>query len=30
MFQPKDKDWPNAYKNKTPTYAVYKKSTSNL
>ena len=30
MPQPKDKDWPNAYKNKTPIYAAYKKSTSNL
>ena len=30
MCQPKDKDWLNGYKNKTPIYAVYKKPTSNL
>ena len=24
----KDKDWLNGYKNKTPTYAVYKRPTS--
>ena len=24
MPQPKDKDWLNGYKNKTPTYVVYK------
>ena len=24
MPQPKDKDWLNGYKNKTPTYTVYK------
>ena len=23
--QPKDKDWPNGYKNKTPLYAAYKR-----
>ena len=28
--QPKDKDWLNGYKNKTPIYAVYKRPTSNL
>ena len=28
MLQPKDKDWPNGYKNKTPIYAVYKRPTS--
>ena len=28
--QPKDKDWLNGYKNKTPIYAVYKRHTSNL
>ena len=27
--QPKDKDWLNGYKNKTPIYAVYKGPTSN-
>ena len=27
--QPKDKDWLNGYKNKTPIYAVYKRPTSN-
>ena len=26
--QPKDKDWLNGYKNKTPIYVVYKRSTS--
>ena len=26
--QPKDKDWLNGYKNKTPMYAVYKRPTS--
>ena len=30
MLQPKDKDWSNGYKNKIPSYAVYKKPTSNL
>ena len=25
MPQPKDKDWLNGYKNKTPIYAVYKR-----
>ena len=29
MPQPKDKDWLNGYKNKTPVYAVYKGPTSN-
>ena len=28
MPQPKDKDWLNEYKNKTPIYAVYKRPTS--
>ena len=28
MPQPKNKDWLNGYKNKTPIYAVYKRSTS--
>ena len=28
MPQQKDKDWLNGYKNKTPIYAVYKRSTS--
>ena len=28
MPQPKDKDWMNGYKNKTPIYAVYKTPTS--
>ena len=28
MPQPKDKDWLNGYKNKTPIYAVYKRLTS--
>ena len=28
MSQPKDKDWLNGYKNKTPIYAVYKRPTS--
>ena len=27
--QPKDKDWLNGYKNKTPIYAVYKRPTWN-
>ena len=30
MFQPKDTDWLNGYKNKTHNYAVYKKPTSDL
>ena len=30
MFQPKDIDWLNGYKNKIPIYAVYKRPTSNL
>ena len=30
MPQPKDKDWLNGYKNKTPIYGVYKRPTSNL
>ena len=30
MPQPKDKDWLNGYKNKTPIYSVYKKPTSDL
>ena len=30
MSQPKDKDWLNGYKNKTPIYAVYKKPTLNV
>ena len=30
MLQPKDTDWLNEYKNKTHTYAVYKKPTSDL
>ena len=30
MPQPKDKDWLNGYKNKTPTYVVYKRPTSTL
>ena len=29
MPQPKDKDWLNGYKNKTPIYPVYKRPTSN-
>ena len=29
MPQPKDKDWLNGYKNKTPIYALYKRPTSN-
>ena len=29
MPQPKDKDWLNGYKNKTPTYVVYQRPTSN-
>ena len=28
MPPPKDKDWINGYKNKTPIYAVYKRPTS--
>ena len=28
MPQPKDKDWLNGYKNKTPIYVVYKRLTS--
>ena len=28
MSQPKDKDWLNGYKNKTPIYVVYKRPTS--
>ena len=28
MPQPKDKDWLNRYKNKTPIYVVYKRPTS--
>ena len=28
MPQPKDKDWLNGYKNRTPTYVVYKRPTS--
>ena len=28
MPQPKDKDWINGYKNKTPIYAVYKRPTT--
>ena len=28
MPRPKDKDWLNGYKNKTPTYVVYKRPTS--
>ena len=30
MFQPKDTDWFNEYKNKIHIYAVYKKPTSDL
>ena len=30
MLQPKDIDWLNGYKNKTRTYAVYKRLTSDL
>ena len=30
MLQPKDIDWLNGYKNKTHTYAVYKKPTSDF
>ena len=30
MFQPKDKDWLNKYKENIPIYAVCKRSTSNL
>ena len=29
MSQPKDKDWLNGYKSKTPIYAVYKRPISN-
>ena len=29
MFQPKDKDWLNGYKNKTPIYAIYKRTLQN-
>ena len=29
MPQPKDKDWLNGYKNKTPIYAVYQRPTQN-
>ena len=29
MPQPKDKDWLNEYKKKTPIYAVYKRTTLN-
>ena len=28
MPQPKDKDWLNGYKNKTPIYIIYKRPTS--
>ena len=28
MFQPKDVDWLNIYKNKTSIYAAYKRPTS--
>jgi len=28
MLQPNDRDWLNEYKNKTHTYAVYRKPTS--
>ena len=28
MSQPKDKDWLNGYRNKTPIYVIYKRSTS--
>jgi len=30
MLQPKDRDWLNAYKNKTPIYAVYQTPTLDL
>ena len=30
VFQSKDTDWVNGYKNKTNLYAVYKKPTSDL
>ena len=30
MFQPKDTDWLNGYKNKTRIYAVYERATSDL
>ena len=29
MPQPKDKDWMNGYKNKTPIYSVYKEPPQN-
>ena len=29
MLQPKEKDWLNGYKNKTPIYAVYKRPLRN-
>ena len=29
MLQPKDKEWLNGYKNKTPIYAVSKRPTPN-
>ena len=29
MPQPKDKDWLNGYKNKTPIFTVYKRPTAN-
>ena len=30
MYQPKDTDWLNEYRNKTHIYAAYKKPTSDL
>ena len=30
MFQPKDRDWVNGYKNKSHIIAVYKRNTSDL
>ena len=30
MFQPKDRDWVNGYKNKIHIYAAYKRTTSDL
>ena len=30
MFQPKDTDWLNGYKNKTHIYSIYKKPTSDF
>ena len=30
MPQPKDRDWLNEYKNKTPIYVVYKRPTLDL